>query len=112
MDTEDLDPKNVISWEGRSKRERKPPPLTYWEEYVVTDQWYTDKLVEDVPEEEMYAALEDEDFEDDEGEEGDEEEEEEEDGREDILESDASYETSDTEPTDTAGDNSGTDEED
>jgi hypothetical protein len=37
-------------------------PLTYWEEYVVTDTWYTAALVEDIPPGEMYAALEDEDF--------------------------------------------------
>lgn len=98
MDTEDIDTKNVISWEGRSKRARRAPPLTYWEEYVVTDQWYTDKLVEDVPEEEMYAAIEDEDFEDDEDEEGDEEEEGEDEA--DILEPDESYESSETEPDD------------
>jgi hypothetical protein len=37
-------------------------PVTYWEEYVVTDAWYTTALVEDVPTSELYAALEDEDF--------------------------------------------------
>ena len=37
-------------------------PLTYWEEYVVTDTWYTAALVEDIPPGEMYAALEDDDF--------------------------------------------------
>ena len=37
-------------------------PITYWEEYVVTDTWYTTALVEDVPAGELYAALEDEDF--------------------------------------------------
>ena len=37
-------------------------PLTYWEEYVVTDTWYTTALVEDVPPSELFAALEDEDF--------------------------------------------------
>ena len=37
-------------------------PLTYWEEYVVTDTWYTNALIEDVPTTELYAALEDEDF--------------------------------------------------
>jgi hypothetical protein len=50
-------------------------PITYWEEYVVTDTWYTTALVEDVPAGELYAALEDEDFSLDEaeecGEEGD-----------------------------------------
>jgi hypothetical protein len=37
-------------------------PVTYWEEYVATDTWYTTALVDDVPSSEMYAALEDEDF--------------------------------------------------
>ena len=46
----------------RPTRTRKPPPLTYWEEYVETDAWYLKKLVEDVPEEEMQAALYDEDY--------------------------------------------------
>ena len=45
-------------------------PLTYWEEYVVTDVWYTAALVEDVPPGELYAALEDEDFSEECGEEG------------------------------------------
>jgi hypothetical protein len=45
----------------RSRRVIKKP-LTYWEEYVVTDEWYTAALVEDVPASEMHAALEDEDF--------------------------------------------------
>ena len=42
-----------------------------------TDTWYQKKLIEDVPEEELHAALIDEDFEDDEGEEDDEDEDEE-----------------------------------
>ena len=46
----------------RPHRTRKPPPPTYWEEYVETDKWYLKKLVEDVPEEEMQAALYDEDY--------------------------------------------------
>ena len=47
------------------KRERKVP-LTYWEEFVETDEWYKEKLVEDVPPEEMYAALHDEELSDEE----------------------------------------------
>ena len=47
------------------KRERKVP-LTYWEQYVETDEWYRQKLLEDVPPEEMYAALHDEELSDDE----------------------------------------------
>lgn len=45
----------------RPKRKTKPP-LTYWEEYVQTDEWYLKELVADVPEEEMKAACEDSDF--------------------------------------------------
>ena len=52
---------NVISWEGRSTRTRKAPK-TYWEEYVQTDEWYAAKLLEDVPADEYYAAIEDSDF--------------------------------------------------
>ena len=52
---------NIISWEGRSTRTRKAPK-TYWEEYVQTDEWYSAKLLEDVPVDEYYAAVEDSDF--------------------------------------------------
>ena len=69
---EGLDTNNVISWEGRPRRVIKPRKPTYWEEYVTTDPWYRKSLVEDIPPEEMWAALEDEDL-DDAGEEGDEE---------------------------------------
>ena len=65
-----LDLSNVTAWEGRPKRTRKPPPTTYWEEFVATDEWYLQKLVEDIPPDEMYAALDDEQL-DDAGEEGD-----------------------------------------
>ena len=44
----------------------KKRPLTYWEEYVTTDEWYKQKLIEDIPQSEMFAALEDEDVENDE----------------------------------------------
>ena len=40
-------------------------PLTYWQEFVETDEWYRKELVADVPEDELAAALEDEDFEND-----------------------------------------------
>ena len=46
----------------RPRRAIKPPPLTYWEEFVETDTWYTKKIFEDVPEDEWHAALYDEDF--------------------------------------------------
>lgn len=59
-DVDDIDVSNVTHWEGRPKRTRRAPPKTYWEEYVETDQWYLRKLVEDVPPEEMHAALDDE----------------------------------------------------
>ena len=81
-DIEGIDAANVISWEGRPQRAKRPRQLTYWEEYVETDKWYLKKLLEDVPPEEMHAAIHDEDFdmdeeEDEEGEEEEEEEEEE-----------------------------------
>ena len=37
-------------------------PVTYWEEYVETDTWYTAALVEDVPVDEMQAACFDDDI--------------------------------------------------
>ena len=46
----------------RPRRAPKPPPLSYWEEFVETDKWYVKKIVEDVPEEELHAALYDEDY--------------------------------------------------
>jgi len=55
---------NMSDWHSRPKRTRAPPP-TYWDEYVATDAWYVNKLVEDVPAEEMHAACFDEEFEDD-----------------------------------------------
>lgn len=73
-----LDAKNVIDWNGRPKRAVKRPPPTYWEEYVETDEWYKKALVEDIPDEEMWAAWHDDELDDDEGE----EEEEEQDGEE------------------------------
>lgn len=65
-----LDAKNVIDWNGRPRRAFKKPPPTYWEEYVETDEWYKKALVDDVPDEEMWAAVDDDEL-DDEGEEGD-----------------------------------------
>ena len=49
----------------RPRRTRRVP-LTYWEEFVQTDPWYKKKLLEDVPQEEMHAALYDEHFSEDE----------------------------------------------
>ena len=37
-------------------------PLTYWEEYVATDEWYLNALLEDIPENELAAACVDDDF--------------------------------------------------
>tara|TARA_Y100000361_G_C11147606_1_gene339044 strand:+ start:49 stop:492 length:444 start_codon:yes stop_codon:yes gene_type:complete len=68
-----IDRGNVISWEGRPKRQRREPPRTYWEEYVETDEWYQEKLLEDVPPEELVAACFDSDVDEDEGETGEEE---------------------------------------
>jgi len=51
-----LDVSNVIDWTHRSRREKKPPSLSYWQQYVETDDWYLKKLLEDVPDDEMHAA--------------------------------------------------------
>ena len=67
-----IDTSAVLCWEGRSKRARKKPPPSYWEEYVATDEWYVKELIADVPEDELHAALEDSDFGENEGEEEDE----------------------------------------
>ena len=39
-------------------------PVTYWEEYVETDPWYRQEMLSDVPDTELWAALEDSDVED------------------------------------------------
>ena len=59
-----IDTQNVISWDGRSKRQRRAPPKTYWEEYVETDEWYQQELLGDVPPEELQAACFDSDVDD------------------------------------------------
>ena len=51
-----LDVSNVIDWTNRSRREKKPPSLSYWQQFVETDDWYLKKLLEDVPDDEVYAA--------------------------------------------------------
>ena len=84
LEKEGLDMNNVTCWSSRPKRNIAPPPKTYWEEYVETDTWYTRKLLEDVPDDEMEAACFDEHFTDDEGEEGDSEEESESEEDEDL----------------------------
>lgn len=85
LQAEGLDFSNVTTWVGRPTRMRKRPAPSYWEEYVETDTWYQRKLIEDVPPEELYAALEDPDLEEDEGEEEDgDEDEEESEGEEDA----------------------------
>ncbi|KAL3908702.1 MAG: hypothetical protein SGPRY_009696 [Prymnesium sp.] len=58
----------------RSVRQRTAPK-TYWEEYIENDPWYAKKMLEDVPQEELWAAIHDEELSQDEGEEGDTEEE-------------------------------------
>ncbi len=58
-----LDYENVLDWEKRPKRTKKPPPLTYWDEFVVTDTWYLKELTADIPEDEYDAAVNDEDWE-------------------------------------------------
>jgi hypothetical protein len=69
----DLDTSAVIDWNGRPRRSRKPPPKTYWDEYVATDTWYVREMLSDVPPDELHAALEDETWGEADGEEGDEE---------------------------------------
>lgn len=61
LEKEGLSVSNVVCWTGRPQRTRRAP-RTYWDEHVVTDDWYTTSLVEDVPLEEMDAACIDEDF--------------------------------------------------
>mgnify|MGYP000850483589 FL=1 len=61
----DVDSSNVLSWTERPRRARKPPPASYWEEYVETDDWYLKKLLEDVPASELHAACFDDDVEND-----------------------------------------------
>ena len=60
----DLNPNSVIDWNGRPRRTVKQP-LRYWTEYVETDKWYIDELLADIPESEMFAACEDDNFDDD-----------------------------------------------
>ena len=61
-----LDCALVTEWHGRPKRQRKAPPLTYWQEFVETDDWYVNEILADVPEDELKAAIEDSDFDEDE----------------------------------------------
>jgi hypothetical protein len=62
LDDTGLDVSNVLDWNGRSRRIRKPAPLTYWDEFVATDPWYIKELISDIPEEEYDAAFNDEDW--------------------------------------------------
>ena len=87
-----MDAQLVLDWNARPKRVRKPPPLTYWDEYVAKDPWYVRELIADVPPEELDAALFDEDFDDD-GNSGSEV---------DVVEEDVDY--SETETEDDGGD--------
>jgi hypothetical protein len=63
LEMEGLDISSVINWNERSRRVRKPPPLSYWDEYVATDSWYVRELTADVPDDEWTAAVENEDWE-------------------------------------------------
>ena len=60
----DLNPNSVIDWNSRPRRTVKQP-LRYWTEYVETDKWYIAELLADVPESEMFAACEDDNFDED-----------------------------------------------
>ena len=53
---DEIDTSAVLCWEGRSKRARKKPPPSYWEEYVATDEWYVKELIADVPEDELHGS--------------------------------------------------------
>ena len=101
---------NVINWNERSKRQRTGPPLTYWEEFVATDEWYVKELLSDVPAEELHAALEDENFKEDGDEDEEEVEEEEEEESEDPTYSEGGEEEEE-DATDTS-DEGGDDEDD
>lgn len=51
------------NWSGRLRqRDALKRPKTYWEEYVVTDDWYVNELTSDIPPDELWAACEDEDL--------------------------------------------------
>ena len=63
MERHGLKTSDVLCWEGRSKRKRGPPPVTFFEEFVQHDPWYVQELVRDVPKEEMAAACWESDFE-------------------------------------------------
>ena len=60
MTADTADPQ-MRDWSMRPRRTVKPIQ-TYWAEYVETDTWYQQKIIEDVPEDELMAALVDEDF--------------------------------------------------
>lgn len=64
MSKRSLDVADVLDWDKRSRRAHTKKPLTYWEEFVENDSWYVDKLLEDVPDEELKAACCDSDFSD------------------------------------------------
>lgn len=90
----------MIQWNGRPKRTRKPPPKTYFDEFVATDPWYVRELTNDVPADEWTAAVEDETWDkegDGESDDSLEESGEEEDGEE---ETDSDYSDADSEDDD------------
>ena len=87
------------NWALRPRRTPRPVK-TYWEEFVETDEWYKEKLCEDIPEDEIMAAFFDEEFAEDEGEEDEEREEDEEEEEEDpdfLMQVSEDAEESDTE---------------
>ena len=61
----------------RPQRTRRAPQR-YWDEYVAQDKWYVQKLLEDVPADELHAAMVDDDLEEDSSDEEEEEDNEEE----------------------------------
>ena len=59
-----MDSSVVLDWHKRPQRLRKQT-LTYFDEFVANDPWYTEEMLADVPEEEMHAALHEENWSDD-----------------------------------------------
>ena len=61
---EGLDIGNVTMWNGRPRRAARQSRF-YFDEFVADDPWYRKKLLEDVPADELDAAIHDENFRED-----------------------------------------------
>lgn len=82
-------------------------PRTYWEEFIEPDPWYRNKMLEDVPPDELWAAVEDENLEDD-GEESDPDPEDEDNEFENNLSDDNESSTASTDTAANTDEESGT----